>query len=149
MSVGVDVDASPERVWRAVVDWPAQADWMFLTRVVATRGDGHAVGDELSAFTGLGPIGFLDTMRITAYDAPRRVVVEHTGKIVRGQAAFEVIPLGPDRARFVWSEWLELPLGFVGELGFALLRPLFLLPLRWSLAKFATQAAAHPRPSTP
>jgi len=137
ISVSVDVDAPVEVVWRAVVDWPAQADWMVLTRVTATRGDGHAVGDELVAFTGLGRVGFLDTMTITAYDAPRRCVVRHTGRVVRGTAAFEVLPLGADRARFVWTEWLDLPLGLLGRLGFAVLRPLIRWPLRRSLRTFA------------
>jgi hypothetical protein len=138
VSVSVDVDAAPEQVWRAVVDWPTQSRWMFLTRVEVTTGDGHAVGDELSAFTGVGRLGFTDTMTITAYDAPHRCVVRHTGRVVRGSAAFEVVPLGPDRARFVWTEWLELPFGLLGQLGFALVRPLLLWPLRRSLRAFAT-----------
>ena len=146
ISLSVDVEASAAQTWAAAVDWPTQGEWMFLTRVEATSGDGHAVGDELAAYTGLGPLRFLDTMVITAYDAPRRCVVRHTGRVVRGTAAFEVIDVGAGRSRFVWSEWLELPLGFIGELGFALLRPLVLLPLRSSLAKFAAHAAARPAP---
>ncbi|HVE99267.1 MAG TPA: SRPBCC family protein [Mycobacteriales bacterium] len=141
VTVSVDVVASPERVWQAAVDWPTQQRWMFLTRVWPTAGTGHAVGDRLSAFTGVGPVGFLDTMEITAYDAPRRCVVRHTGRVVRGSAAFEVVPLGPDRARFVWTEWLDLPLGVLGQAGFALLRPLILWPLRRSLRRFADLAA--------
>lgn len=140
ISVSVDVDAPAEQVWAAAVDWPKQADWMFLTRVEATRGDGHAVGDYLSAYTGVGPFGFVDTMEITAYDAPRRCLVRHTGRVVRGTAAFEVQPLGPDRSRFVWSEWLVLPYGLLGQLGFVLLRPLIRLLLRRSLATFAEHA---------
>ncbi len=142
ISLSVDIEASAEQTWAAVVDWPSQGDWMFLTRVEATSGDGHAVGDELAAFTGIGRFGFLDTMVITAYDVPRRCVVRHTGKVVRGTAAFEVLDLGAGRSRFVWSEWLDLPFGLLGQLGFALLRPLILRPIRSSLAKFAAQAAA-------
>ena len=139
--MAVDVDAPAEQVWRAAVDWPSQSDWMFLTRVEATAGSGHAVGDQLAAFTGVGKLGFLDTMTVTAYDAPRRCVVEHTGRVVRGVAAFEVIPLGADRARFVWTEWLVLPLGLLGQVGFALVRPLVMWPLRRSLRAFAAHAA--------
>ena len=137
ISVAVDVDAPAEQVWQAVVDWPTQSRWMFLTTVAATQGDGHALGDELTAFTGIGRVGFVDTMRITAYDPPRRCVVEHTGRVVRGSAAFEVLPLGPDRSRFVWTEWLVPPLGLLGRLGFELVRPLVLWPLRHSLRRFA------------
>ena len=46
---------------------------MLGTRVEVTKGDGASVGSELSAFTGLGPVGFLDTMTITRWDAPYRV----------------------------------------------------------------------------
>ena len=142
VSVSVDLDLPAETVWRLAVDWPSQRRWMFLTRVDVKSGAGHAPGDTLAAFTGVGPLGFLDTMTITAYDAPRRCVVRHTGRVVRGSAAFEVVPLGPDRSRFIWTEWLELPLGVVGQLGFAVLRPLLLWPLRHSMRRFAALAAA-------
>jgi hypothetical protein len=31
-----------------------------------------------------GPAGFTDTMKITEWDPPRRCVVRHTGRAVRG-----------------------------------------------------------------
>lgn len=142
VSLAVDVAAPADRVWRVAVDWPSQSRWMVLTDVRVTRGSGHQVGDRLVAFTGLGRLGFSDPMEITAYDAPHRVVVRHLGRVVRGSAAFEVIALDGGRARFVWTEWLELPLGVVGQAGFVVLRAALLWPLRRSLARFAELAGA-------
>ena len=98
------VRAAAEQVWEAAVDWPRQGEWMWGTRV---RG-GHGVGAELSAWTGIGPVGFTDAMVITEWDPPRRCVVRHTGSIVRGGGVFEAIPLGR-QCEFRWTEQLELP----------------------------------------
>ena len=69
---------------------------MLGTRVeVDGRGDGRHLGARLRAFTGVGPLGFTDTMEIVEWEPPRRCVVRHTGKVVRGDGVFEVVPLGP------------------------------------------------------
>lgn len=139
----VDVDAPAGAVWDAAVDWDTQGDWMLGTRVAGTAQGGRGVGGGIEAFTGLGPLGVLDTMVITEWDPPRRCAVRHTGRVVRGGGVFEVVALGPGRSRFVWSEQLELPLGLVGRAGFALLRPLFVAGVRLSLRRFAEQVAAR------
>lgn len=133
ITLSVDVDAPPEAVWAAVIDWDRQGEWMLLTRV---RG-GHGLGATVEAFTGVGRVGFLDPMTITHWRPPLRCEVRHRGRVVRGSAAFEVEPLPDGRSRFVWSEWLLLPLGAVGRLGFALLRPLVVAGIRYSLRRFA------------
>src|SRR6516164_1061843 len=69
----------PEQAWRAVVDWPRQGQWMLATRV---RG-GHGAGAQVVARTGIGPLGFTDTMVITHWEPPRRCVVAHTGRVIR------------------------------------------------------------------
>jgi uncharacterized protein YndB with AHSA1/START domain len=58
----------PEQAWRAVVDWPRQGQWMLATRV---RG-GQGAGAQVVARTGIGPLGFTDTMVITHWEPPRR-----------------------------------------------------------------------------
>lgn len=131
LTLSVDVDASVEEVWAAATDWAGQRDWMVLTDV-RDLGDGRLV-----AFTGWRGVGFTDPMSITTWEPPYRCVVAHHGAVVRGSAAFEVHPLGEGRARFVWTEWLTLPFGAVGELGFAVVRPLVMAPLRWSMGRFA------------
>ena len=111
---------------------------MLGTRVDVVAGDGCSVGSELSAFTGahLGfPLGFLDTMAITRWEAPYRVDVLHTGRFVRGTGVMEVIALTDGRSRFLWSEDLDLPLGFAGKLGWPLVRPAFVAGVNRSLRK--------------
>jgi len=137
--VGLDVhiDAPPERVFAALTDWPAQGEWMLGTRVEVRSGDGSSVGSTLAAWTGLGPLGFWDTMVITAWDPPWRVDVLHTGRLVRGLGVMEVFELPGDRSRFVWREELDLPFGAVGRLGWPLARPAFLAGVKASLQSFA------------
>lgn len=149
VSLAVDVPAPVEQVWAAAVDWDRQDAWMLGTTV---RG-GHGPGARLVARTALGPFGFDDPMVVTTWEPPYRCVVRHEGRVVRGSAAFEVVPRADGTATFVWSEWLVLPFGTLGELGFALLRPLIVWPLRVSLRRFAAFASnrgtsAAPWPGT-
>jgi len=134
----VDIAAPVSEVFEAFTDWPAQGEWMLGTRVEVVEGDGRSVGSELSAFTGahLGfPLGFLDTMTITRWDAPYRVDVLHTGRFVRGTGVMEVIALADGRSRFLWSEDLDLPLGYAGRLGWPVVRPAFVAGVNHSLRK--------------
>ena len=134
----VDIQAPVDDVFAAFTDWAAQGEWMLGTRVDVVEGDGRSIGSELSAFTGahLGfPIGFLDTMTITRWDAPYRVDVVHTGRFVRGIGVMEVIALSDGRSRFLWSEVLDLPLGVVGRLGWPVGRPAFVAGVNQSLRK--------------
>ncbi len=136
--LSVDVDAPPAAVWAAITDWAGQGEWMLGTRVRATTaGGGQGVGERLEAWTGLGRIGFLDTMTITAWEPPYRCLVRHTGRVVRGAGVFEVAELPGQRSRFTWAEWLDLPLGVLGQAGFLMVRPLFAAGVRFSLRRFA------------
>jgi uncharacterized protein YndB with AHSA1/START domain len=144
----VDVDAPAERTYAAATDWDRQGEWMLGTTVRGTAQGGRGVGGGIEARTGIGPLAFLDTMRITAWDPPRGAYVEHLGRLVRGTGAFEVRER-PGGSTFVWSEQLDLPLGRVGALGFRVLRPLFVAGLRLSLGRFADWAASHPGPVVP
>ncbi len=151
--LAVDIDASPQRVWEAVTDWPAQSQWMLGTVVRATTpgaggGPGQGVGGGLEAWTGLGGfgqgLGFLDTMVVTVWDPPRRCVVRHTGRLVRGVGYFVVAPLPgrPERSRFVWAEQFDLPLGGLGRIGWPLLRPMLAAGVRTSLRRLARSMEA-------
>jgi hypothetical protein len=78
-------------------------------------------------------------MTITVWEPPVRAVIRHTGKLVRGSGAFEVEALGPDRSRVVWSEWVDLPLGLLGRLGWPLVRPVLRQLVQVSLRRLAGQ----------
>jgi uncharacterized protein YndB with AHSA1/START domain len=135
-----DVDAPAVRVFEALTDWASHDRWMLFTRA---EGD-HAEGGEVRAFTGVGRLGFLDTMTITVWEPPRRAVVRHTGKVVRGSGAFEVEDLGAGRSRVVWSEWVLLPLGALGQLAWPLVRIPLRALLQVSLRRLARYVASKP-----
>ena len=132
ISSRIEVPADPEQVWRAVVDWPGQSRWMLGTRARGGQGPGATV----TARTGAGPFGFTDTMVITDWDPPRRCVVRHTGRVVRGDGIFEVTPRGTG-SEFRWTERLDLPFGGAGRLGWRLVRPLAQRGMDTSLRRFA------------
>lgn len=144
LTVPVDVNVPAPVLWDVVTDWEGQSEWMLGTRVEVTGGDGRSVGTELRAVTGVGPLGVADTMRITEWDEPepgesgtRRVLVVHTGALVRGEGVFAVEDLGPRRSRFLWSELLDLPFGVLGRLGWPLVRPSFRYGVARSLRTMA------------
>jgi uncharacterized protein YndB with AHSA1/START domain len=147
----VDIDAPPEQVWAALVDWDRQGEWILFTDVRAV-GEVHGVGGRFDAVTGvklpgrlLGGrrIGVLDTMLITAWEHPRRIDVRHTGRVVRGTGTFEIRPRGDGGSTFVWTEGLDLPLGALGRAGWPLVRPVMTAGVRLSLRRFAAFARRH------
>ena len=143
LALDIAIAASADQVFAAVVDWPAQSQWMLGTRVWVPAGaTGVGVGGRIEAFTGLGALGFLDTMEITRWDAPHRVDVLHTGRIVKGTGVMLVEAQGTNRALFRWAEDLELPLGALGRVGWVLVRPAFRYGVLRSLRAFAALVEA-------
>ncbi|HUR13023.1 MAG TPA: SRPBCC family protein [Mycobacteriales bacterium] len=133
----VVVEAPVDQTWAAATDWDRQGEWMLGTTVRGTAHGGQGVGGGVEAFTGVGRLGFLDTMEITQWEPPHRCAVLHTGKVVRGTGLFEVRELSGSSSVFSWSERLDLPLGAVGRAAWPLVRPAFLAGLRRSLDRFA------------
>jgi len=137
---GVTVRAAPERVWDLVVDWGRQGEWIWATHTTG----GHGLGAHVSGRTGLGPIGFTDSMVITGWQPPLWCTVTHTGAVVRGDGSFEVVPRG-DSCEFRWTERIELPVPLPPALeraALAVLAPLARLGLGSSLARFARLATS-------
>ncbi|PZG18096.1 SRPBCC family protein [Nonomuraea aridisoli] len=132
-AAAVQVAAPPEQVFALVTDWPRHREWMFMTsaRLVGER--------TLEAYTGVGPIGFLDTMTITCWEPPELMLVTHTGRFVRGRGAIRVRP-HDGGSRVVWAEELEPPFGVLGRFLWPVARPVALALLRRSLRKLATLA---------
>lgn len=149
LRLDVVVDAPVDKVFAAFTDWTRQGEWMLGTRVETGAQDGIGEGGELRAWTGAGPLGFWDTMRITEWDEPYRVTVEHTGNIVRGTGTMEVVALPGGRSRFIWSENLVPPLGALGRVGWRVLRPAFGWGVAKSLRDFAAWCEQYPGPEEP
>ena len=103
------LDASVEKVWRAIADWRSQGEWMLATRVDLVD-DRAGVGTKIAAFTGAVPsrgwLGIWDLMEVTMWEPPFRCDVLHYGKWLRGIGHFELEAIGPQQTRFTWSEEL-------------------------------------------
>ena len=147
LPVPLEVDAPAEAVWAYVTDWERQGEWMLGTRVRVTGGDGRGAGTTLRAITGVGPLGVVDTMEVVEFtppsgEQPGRGAVRHTGRIIRGDGLFEVVPLGPRRCRFTFTELIDLPLGALGRLGWPLARPVIKAGFDASLRRMARRCAS-------
>lgn len=134
IELSVQINAPAELVWNRITDWPSQSEWMLGTIVTGTA---NSVGGTFKAFTGIGPIGFLDTMEITRWEPPFRCDVLHTGKVVKGTGSFQVEKIDANNSKFIWIEDLDIPLGIIGLIGYKLLRPFFVSGVKQSLNKFA------------
>ncbi len=148
LTVSVDVEAPPLQVWRAMVDWERQGEWMPLTDVAVVGGDPQGVGGRIEARTGMPVgggrhVGLLDTLEITGWHPPSRVEVLHTGRVVRGPGIFEVRPRMAG-ATVIWTEQLDLPLGRLGRLGWPLARPGAAFVLHLGLSRFRDFARRYP-----
>ncbi|MEM9516298.1 MAG: SRPBCC family protein [Actinomycetota bacterium] len=124
VTVAVDIDAPPTKVWEVVEPIESHADWMADAAAIhfeseQTRG----VGTTFVADTRVGPIRLRDRMQVTEWtpvdddQSTGRMGVVHSG-IVTGTGVFTIEPLdGGDRSRFSWSEQLDFPWYFAGRLG--------------------------------
>ena len=129
VTVSIDIDASPARVWEVIEPIEDHVDWMAdatAIRFVSERTRG--VGTRFECDTKVGPIRLTDEMHITewvpAVDAgDGRVAtdgamgVEHVG-VVTGSGVMHVQGLaGGERTRFTWSEDLDFPWYLGGRAG--------------------------------
>ncbi|NDB49685.1 MAG: SRPBCC family protein [Actinobacteria bacterium] len=129
----VTINATVNKVWRALVEWEKQGDWMALTRVSASDNgaDDSGIGTTIEAFTGVGPIGVLDKMKVISWEPPHFCRVDHYGKVIKGIGEFRLVDLG-DKTRFDWYEEIKAP-----ALILLLIKPFILLTVNFSLRKFA------------
>jgi hypothetical protein len=129
----VTINAPVHEVWRALVQWEKQGDWMALTRVSASDqgADDSGIGTTIEAFTGIGPFGVLDKMKVSSWEPPHFCRVEHFGRVIKGIGEFRLVDLG-DKTKFDWYEEILAP-----KLILALIKPFILLTVNFSLRKFA------------
>lgn len=129
----VTINAPVNQVWRALVQWEKQGDWMALTHVSASDqgADDSGIGTTIEAFTGIGPFGVLDKMKVTSWEPPHFCRVDHYGRVIKGIGEFRLVDLG-DKTRFDWYEEIKAP-----SLILVLSKPFILLTVNFSLRKFA------------
>jgi hypothetical protein len=99
--------APPAAVWDVVTDFAAYGDWMPLTRMRLDAG-GPRPGWGFAGFSGLGRVGFSDSMLVSVWAPPRedgrgsfRIV--KTGWLLGGWAQIAVEPEGTG-SRLDWHE---------------------------------------------
>jgi hypothetical protein len=146
LALTVEINQPIKVVWKHLVDWRAQSDWMLQTKVWSELDQDRTVkngrGVLIFAFTGLFPklypklkLGVLDTMEITNWHPPYQCDVLHIGRIIRGTGSFELVSgtkRKKDKTIFYWSEEIIAP-----PILIAILKPFILLGVRISLRRFA------------
>jgi uncharacterized protein YndB with AHSA1/START domain len=103
------IKAPIEKVWQALAQWESQGEWMLLTKVEVTSEIREGVGTSIAAFTGIGKLGLMDHMKVTAWQPPNICDVVHTGRIIKGTGRFELTQIGDFTTRFDWSEEILAP----------------------------------------
>jgi len=98
-----------EKVWQALAQWESQGEWMLLTKVEVTSEIREGVGTSIAAFTGIGKVGLMDHMKVTAWQPPNICDVVHTGRIIKGTGRFELTQIDDFTTRFDWSEEILAP----------------------------------------
>ena len=147
LSLTVKLDKPVDTVWKSLVNWHDQSNWMLQTKVWSEVDQDRTVkngkGVLIFAFTGLFPslypklrLGVLDTMEITKWQPPLLCEVVHIGRVIRGTGKFELKKTRGGTV-FYWQEDLIAP-AFV----LIILKPLLLLGVWLSLRRFARQLSA-------
>ncbi|MFI5908072.1 SRPBCC family protein [Dactylosporangium sp. NPDC051541] len=108
-TTSAEVHAPAEQVWAALTDWRNHARWAPLTTVRLTTERMDGLGAGFVARSGIGPLGFDDPMTVVRWEPPTaatrgRCDVDKHGRVIRGKAWFEVVPLEAGRCRVDWSE---------------------------------------------
>ena len=107
-ALDVHCPASAERTWQALIDWRGHATWIPQTTVRILDGDG-GVATTFIARSGIGPLAFDDTMKVTLLDpVTRTAMVRKTGPLLTGTAGFTVSDAGSG-CRIHWQEDVHVP----------------------------------------
>ncbi len=118
ISVSIEIDATPERVWNVVEPIERHVDWMHdavAIRFVTDQTRG--VGTKFLCDTRVGPIKLVDEMEITEWRPGAAMGVRHTG-VVTGTGVFSLTPIDlARRTRFTWAEELIFPWWLGGPIG--------------------------------
>ena len=94
-------------VWDTVTDFAAYGRWIPLTSM-RTDPPPVRLGWGFAGFTGVAPIGFLDTMLVVRWEPPAdgaaRFAVRKTGRVLRGFADVTLTATDAGGTEVVWRE---------------------------------------------
>jgi hypothetical protein len=124
VTVSIDLDATPGRVWEVVEPIERHVDWMADAAAIRFHGDQtRGVGTVFDCATEIGPIRLTDRMEITRWEpatddppANGAMGVTHRG-VVTGHGVFSIERNSDGTTRFTWSEDLVFPWWLGGRLG--------------------------------
>ena len=144
VAVDTHVEAPPERVWAVLVDWERQSRWMVDARAVEVLSDRReGVGTRVRCPTDLfGLVVIEDELEVIEWRQPVLLGVLHTGRLIRGVAAFE-LDATEHGTHVRWWEEIEPPLGGLGELAAPLIEPFVRRVFRRSLAGLKRTVEQH------
>ena len=96
-----------DAVWDALTDFAAYGRWIPLTSMRTEPGPAR-LGWAFGGFTGLGPVGFLDSMLVVKWEPPldgeARFAVRKTGRVLRGWADVRLAATDAGGTDVVWRE---------------------------------------------
>lgn len=118
ISVSIEIDATPQRVWEVVEPVERHVDWMHDAVAIRFETDQtRGVGTRFLCDTKVGPIELVDKMEITEWRPGEAMGVRHTG-MVTGTGMFTLTPIDLGRrTRFIWAEELIFPWWLGGPIG--------------------------------
>ena len=109
-------------VWSLITEWERLGDWMLEASDFSVVGDHReGVGVEAEATIHIAGISTRDKVRVSFWDPPRRLVIDHLGW-VGGTGDMVLVPEG-DSTFLYWREELVAPLGPIGRLGLLAMKP--------------------------
>jgi carbon monoxide dehydrogenase subunit G len=117
------IGAPPESVWSVVSDWERQASWMPDVSRIEVRGPERELGASMAVRTKVfGIPAATDLVRVTVWEPPRRLVVDHVG-VVTGTGEWRLDPVDERSTRFTWIEEIRMMPPVLGSIALWLYAP--------------------------
>ena len=124
--------ATPERVWEVLSDWERQATWMPDVSWIRVVGSERELGARLEVRTKVFGVPLAtDQVRVTAWEPPGRLAVEHIGVVV-GVGEWQLEPV-EGGTRFTWYESFRMPPPVLGAMALWVYSPFQRFMLRRSV----------------
>jgi hypothetical protein len=131
-------------IWELITDWERQGDWMLeASDFVVTSDHREGIGVEAEATIKIAGIKTRDRVRVTGWEPPRRLAIEHLGW-VSGAGVIDIVPSGPGRSHLFWREELYPPLGLLGAVGITGFKPIMRRIFERDLKVLARIASTRP-----
>ena len=116
------IDAPLQQVWDVVSDFASYGRWIPLTTMVTDPAP-IRVGWGFAGRTGLGPVGFLDSMLVTVWEPPHapdlvraRFAIRKTGRVLAGWAQVGAVTRADGLTDLTWTEEIIPRPEFLGRL---------------------------------